>query len=288
MLTIARFSCFFATMNAPDIGLTTTAFFIVTLHCGMKRIPLLLTLLLTLAACTQPTPKLEAQLDPDFIHESEAALDQLAELSRNSNSGELAQYLAGLGQGFKNHDAASTTISPMLADGCPTRFDAPDRSTWHQINGGFYYIDSLGRPLRAYRYIPAISDAPRDSTCQGTVGKLAAPTGYDGGHLVGSQLGGYGRRANMAPQLANFNRGNWLQVENQVAKCGGLSNNAVLYLARLAYPSSSTNTPSQYIVEITIGGEKIARTFNNATSGGPNGTTYRTEVVNWLKAKGCN
>jgi hypothetical protein len=226
------------------------------------------------------------QLDPDSAQQSEAALDQFAEFSRSATGEQISQYLAKLGQGFQNHDTG--TITPMLADGCPTRFDAPDRSTWHQINGGFYYIDSLGRPLRAYRYIPVIADALRDSACQGTVGKLAAPTGYDGGHLVGSQLGGYGRRANMAPQLANFNRGDWLQVENQVAKCGALSNNAVLYLARLAYPNTTTNTPNEYIVEITIAGEKISRRFDNATSGGPNGTTYRTEVVTWLKAKGCN
>lgn len=39
--------------------------------------------------------------------------------------------------------------------------------------------------------------------------------------MIGAQLGGWGARANLVPQIANFNRGNWAQMENAVASCAG-------------------------------------------------------------------
>jgi DNA/RNA endonuclease G (NUC1) len=66
----------------------------------------------------------------------------------------------------------------------------------------------------------------RNNDCQGKVGgwgDTASPSNeYDGGHMIGSQLGGWGKRANMVPQVANFNRGNWAQIENTLADCGAL------------------------------------------------------------------
>ncbi|WP_437809873.1 DNA/RNA non-specific endonuclease [Sorangium sp. So ce1078] len=44
----------------------------------------------------------------------------------------------------------------------------------------------------------------------------------DGGHLNGSQLGGWGRRANLVPQDASFSRANWVALENKMALCGSL------------------------------------------------------------------
>jgi hypothetical protein len=39
----------------------------------------------------------------------------------------------------------------------------------------------------------------------------------------------------MMPQDLNFNRGNWLQVENAAASCGALPDHQIFYLARAEY-----------------------------------------------------
>ncbi|GAA5533968.1 DNA/RNA non-specific endonuclease [Deinococcus aluminii] len=247
----------------------------------MKRVlPLLLTGLLF--SCTQ-SPQL-TQPDPyDRLIADVGGEAALSERTLNFTPEEARAFFARYGMGYRNHDA----LNPQLADGCPTRFSSADRNTWHFIGGGYYYIDSEGRPRSAYRYLPPITTATRDTTCQSTVGNLDHPEGYDGGHLVGSQLGGWGRRANMAPQNANFNRGNYVQVENQAAKCTRLAQNSFTYLARVTYPNTTTNTPSTWTLEFKLNGEVFTRTFENAAYGGPNGTTYRQQAVSWLIAKGC-
>lgn len=178
-------------------------------------------------------------------------------------------------------------VGTQAATGCPVFFDSGDRNKWHYISGGYYYIDASGRPRSAYRYLPPVQSAPRDDACQSTVGNLVEGN-YDGGHLVGSQLGGYGSRANLAPQDANFNRGNWLVMENQAARCAALAPGSLTYLARVTYPDSTTPLPAEFTLELKIGGEQISRTFQNAPYGGSNGTTYRKEVTAWLSDHGCS
>lgn len=92
----------------------------------------------------------------------------------------------------------------------------------------------------------------------------------------------------MAPQDSNFNRGNWVQIENQAAKCSGLASKSLTYLARVGYPNSTTNTPSTWTIELKLNGEVFTRTFDNVASGGVNGTTYRQQTVSWLISKGCS
>lgn len=207
----------------------------------------------------------------------------LSERTRTLTEDQVRALFTRYGMGYRVHDE----LSAQLADGCPRRFSGSDLNTWHVIGGGYYYIDGSGRPRSAYRSLPPVAAATRDTTCQSLVGNLDNPEGYDGGHLVGSQLGGWGRRANMAPQNANFNRGNYVQIENQAAKCTSLATGSLTYLARVTYPNSTTNTPSTWTLELKIGGEVFTRTFENAAYGGPNGTAYRQQAVNWLIGQGC-
>ncbi|MBZ9752252.1 DNA/RNA non-specific endonuclease [Deinococcus sp. HMF7604] len=250
----------------------------------MKQSAALLLASLLLAACS-PSPAPVAVTDPyDRLIAAVGGEVALTELTRDLSPEQAQAFFASYGMGYQHHDA----LSAQLADGCPTRFASTERNKWHVISGGHYYIDAEGRPRSAYRYLPPVTAAARDTACQGTVGNLDNPNGYDGGHLIGSQLGGWGKRANMAPQEQNFNRGNWVQIENQAAKCSRLANGTLTYLARVTYPNSSTNTPSTWTIEMTIGSDTFTRTFNNAAGGGPNGTAYRQQAVSWLIGKGCS
>lgn len=247
-----------------------------------KLFPLLLAGLLF--SCSQPPTPVVAADPYDRLIAEVGGEANLSDLTLNMTPEQAAAFFQQRGMGFNNHDG----MQAQLADGCPRRFSGSDLNTWHYLNGGYYYIDGYGRPRSAYRYVPPIAAAVRDTTCQSFVGNLDNPEGYDGGHLVGSQLGGWGRRANMAPQNANFNRGNWVQIENQAAKCTRLATKSLTYLARVGYPNSTTNTPSTWTIELKLNGEVFTRTFDNVAYGGPNGTTYRQQTVNWLIRKGCS
>ena len=57
---------------------------------------------------------------------------------------------------------------------------------------------------------------------------------YDGGHIIGAQLGGWGGRLNLVPWDNQFNGGNWALIENQVQYSNpnsnpGRSRNAVRF-----------------------------------------------------------
>lgn len=181
-----------------------------------------------------------------------------------------------------------------LITDCPQNFPSGDRSTWHSLNGEHYYIDSAGRPSRAYAYLPPIASESRDDSCQGSVGQwgdAANPSNdYDGGHLIGSQLGGWGRRANLVPQEANFNRGNYAQLENKMAQCGGLSSGRMNYSITVSYPNSTTLIPSTWNVYIQdrTQGDSVSLNFQNTSQGGSNGTSERDRGVSFLSANGCN
>ena len=177
-------------------------------------------------------------------------------------------------------------IQPMDVNDCPERFPESDRNKWHLINGGHYYIDSQGRPQAAYRNLPPVQAASRDTSCQGFVNDLAPGT-WDAGHLIAASLGGWGRRANLVPQNPNFNQQNWNYMEQQVAKCAALGSGSVLYKVQVAYPSADTNLPSTFTADITIGSDNIKRTFQNTTGGGSNGTAYKDQIRSWLIEHGC-
>jgi hypothetical protein len=179
-----------------------------------------------------------------------------------------------------------------IAD-CPQYFPASDRNTWHNFDGEYYFIDGSGRPKQAYKYLPPIAAAPRSSSCQTSIGQWGdaenPSNDYDGGHLIGSQLGGWGKRANIVPQDANFNRGNWVQLENAAADCGALGSGRILYQVNLGYSNSSALVPSSFglFLQDRVQGDSISLSFSNVDYGGSSGTSQRQQGVSFLQANGC-
>ncbi|QSQ24779.1 DNA/RNA non-specific endonuclease [Pyxidicoccus parkwayensis] len=225
------------------------------------------------------------QMEQDFGGPS-GLMDFFESHSDEEISATLAQY----GVGYVVHG----NVNAALISDCPKYFPSTDRSKWHSFDGEYYYIDSAGRPNRAYKDLPKIVAAPRVDACQTSVGQWGdaenSSNDYDGGHLIGSQLGGWGGRANLVPQDANFNRGNWAQLENKMALCGGLPAGRLRYTIGASYPNSTALIPNTLTMEIKnqSSGSSVSMSFSNVDYGGSNGTNERTRGVNWLTSQGCN
>lgn len=183
--------------------------------------------------------------------------------------------------------------SAQAISDCAKYFPAADRNVWHNFDGEYFFIEGSGRPHRAYKYLPLITAAPRQETCQGNVGQWGdaenPSNDYDGGHLIGSQLGGWGGRANLVPQDSNFNRGNWAQLENKMATCDNLPTGRLRYYIGANYPNSTALIPNTMTMEIRneSTGDSVYMSFTNVDYGGPNGTTERNRGTTWLTNQGC-
>lgn len=228
-------------------------------------------------------------------------VDGMIALLRGATEDELEATFARYGMGFEVIDR--TEVEQQLAGdpdaalrfditACSQYFPTADRTKWFRLIGAGgpedHYIDSRGRPATAFKSLGPITTAPRQTTCQTNVGNWGSPSSsYDGGHLIGSQLGGWGGRANLVPQHYNFNRGNWVRIENKLATCGRLGSGAVEYHVDVDYPNSTTLTPSQFHADVRIAGIWKSADFTNATSGGPSGTSQADGMISWLQARGC-
>ncbi|OJH34920.1 DNA/RNA non-specific endonuclease [Cystobacter ferrugineus] len=226
-----------------------------------------------------------SQLERDFGGPS-----GLMDFFESHTEEEIRQAMEPYGVGYINRGRVTAAV---ISD-CPKYFPSGDRSIWHNFDGEYYFIDSAGRPNRAYKYLPPIVAAPRVDSCQTSVGQWGdaenPSNDYDGGHLIGSQLGGWGGRANLVPQDANFNRGNWVQLENKMAKCGSLPSGRLRYYIGANYPNSTALIPNNMTMELRnqSTGSYVSMSFSNVDYGGSNGTTERTRGVNWLSSQGCN
>lgn len=164
-------------------------------------------------------------------------------------------------------------------------------------NGGAYTIDSLGRPYQGLITLPPVNPTTRTSavsSCSAAVGKIDGATDTQGGHILGLQYGGWGLRANLAPQNSSFNTGNWAQLEGQIALCGNLIGKTATVKVTLVYARSAgeQNTPNTWTPSITVGSAAaITGTFKNTAAdsgtGATAGTTLRTSLVSQLSAAGC-
>jgi hypothetical protein len=192
--------------------------------------------------------------------------------------GSLLAACGGVDNSQSEEGDLGIAASDLISD-CPNYFPSSDRSFWQSFDGEFYYIDSSGRPLQAYKYLPPIVAEGRSDSCQASVGQWGdaenPSNDYDGGHLIGSQLGGWGKRANLVPQDANFNRGNWLVLENKMA---------------VHYPNSTALIPNTMSMTITnrSTGASVALSFQNVDHGGTNGTSEKDRGVAFLTSQGCN
>jgi len=215
---------------------------------------------------------------------------------------EIRQAMAQYGVGYKVYDVGNVmgkidgigTVSSALISDCPKYFPSSDRNVWQNFDGEYYYIEGYGRPSRAYKYLPPIVAAPRIDSCQTSIeqwGDAENPSNdYDGGHLIGSQLGGWGGRANIVPQDANFNRGNWVTLENKMATCGSLPSGRIRYYIGANYPNSTALIPNTMTMELRnqSTGSYVSLSFQNVDYGGSNGTNEKNRGVTFLTGQGCN
>ena len=266
----------------------------------LRLLPVLLAALV-LAACDD-TGSAPAGLDPVPPAEPDAALtalvegvgglDSLAALLGDAPDDEVETVLAGYGIGFASVERDPDPAKLDIED-CPVYFPASDRQRWIRLRGAggseSHYIDGTGRPLAAYKRLPPDVTAPRSSSCQTGIGNLGSPaSAYDGGHLIGTQLGGWGRRANIVPQIANFNRGTWKRVENALARCDALPDGSVAFYVVLGYPAGSSVVPSRWTANVSIRGSAWANArFDNAAQGGSRGPAEADALVAWIRGRGC-
>jgi DNA/RNA non-specific endonuclease len=211
--------------------------------------------------------------------------DGLLDFFERNDDENIARAMANYGVEFRSH---------ALISDCPKYFPSGDRNVWHHFNGEYYFIEASGRPHRAYAYLPPIASEPRSDSCQLNVGQWGdqenPSNDYDGGHMIGSQLGGWGKRANLIPQDANFNRGNWVVLENKMAKCRVLPNGRMRYYIGANYPNGSALIPNNLTMQITnqVSGANVSMSFANTDGGGSNGTSEKNRGVSFLTNQGCN
>ena len=219
----------------------------------------------------------------------------LAEFFERHTEAEVQAAMAAYGVGYviREDVVRPGDVQAQVISACVKNFPSTDRNVWHNYDGEYFFIDGSGRPHRAYKYLPLIQAAPRQDSCQTSVGQWGDAENpgndYDGGHLIGSQLGGWGGRANLVPQDANFNRGNWAQLENKMATCGSLPSGRLRYYIGANYPNSTTLIPNNLTMEIRnqSTGSSVTMSFSNVDYGGSSGTTERTRGTTWLTNQGC-
>lgn len=226
-----------------------------------------------------------SQLERDFGGPS-----RLMDFFESHTEDEIQRALAPYNIGYR-----TITEGPQgLITDCPKFFPSSDRNIFHSLNGEYYYIDGAGRPNRAYSYLPPIAAEVRNDSCQLNVGQWGdqenPSNDYDGGHMIGSQLGGWGKRANLVPQDANFNRGNWATLENKMATCASLPAGRLRYYIGSNYPNSTTVIPNNMTMQFTnqSSGANLTLSFDNTDYGGSNGTNQKNSGVSFLTNQGCN
>lgn len=241
-----------------------------------------------IAQATQATDA-AATLESDF-----GGPDGLKQFFDTHSAEEIRQVLGTYGIGYRVHAVEHTKDqdAEKITD-CQQYFPAEDRNFWHNFDGEFYYIDSAGRPNRAYEDLPPIASAPRITSCQTKIGQWGDAedprNDYDGGHLIGAQLGGWGGRANIVPQNANFNRGRWVELENKMADCGNLPGARLRYSIAVSYANTRNLVPSNFEMSIRnrATNDSVTLRYLNQDGGGPNGATENARGLAFLSANGC-
>jgi len=256
-----------------------------TEKCPMK--PTALLVFATFACGGAQPPKSPAPSDEkaDRLEADFAGPSGLMQFFDSNSDRAIAAALDAHDIGFARNDEALSACEPVFEEGV--------RETWHAFDGEFYYIEEHGRPSRAYKYLPPVVAADRIESCQGNVGRWGDAEGdgndYDGGHMIGSQLGGYGGRVNLVPQDSNFNRGNWLQVEKKAADCLALPEARIFYSVRADYGDDTSLVPTtlSLALENRDTGASVSFTFQNDDGGGLDGTAERNQAVEFLTAQDC-
>lgn len=84
--------------------------------------------------------------------------------------------------------------------------------------------------------------------------------GMDRGHVIADSLGGESNAYNITPQDATLNRhGDQAYMERVIRDAGGATN----FDARINYPNTETQTPSDYSITYTVKGNTVTDSFPN-------------------------
>ncbi|WP_430406303.1 DNA/RNA non-specific endonuclease [Fluviicola sp.] len=116
-------------------------------------------------------------------------------------------------------------------------------------------VDGENRVVSAHMSVTGVPAARLypDQTIIGWLGRLeeGQTTGYDGGHLIASSLGGPGTWGNMVPQDAIENRwGDWRQYEREIAAMIAHTHALPVLSVTLGYPGDSV-LPSSWDSTLT-------------------------------------
>jgi DNA/RNA non-specific endonuclease len=227
--------------------------------------------------------------------------DGLKEFFDTHSQEEISAVLAGYGMQYRVNPSQIAQAGSeeeqaakiLQITDCEKYFPPEDRNVWQNFDGEFYFIDSSGRPNRAYKDLPPISSAPRITSCQSKIGRWGdaenPSNDYDGGHLIGAQLGGWGGRANIVPQDSNFNQGRWVQLESKMASCRVLPNARLRYTITVSYANTSNLVPSRFEMSIRnrSTNSSVTMQFQNVDGGGSNGASESARGMSFLTANGC-
>lgn len=183
---------------------------------------------------------------------------------------------------------------------CVEFFPPEDRNkVWvFPVNLMSVTIDAVGRPVLATKNFPPLGLGSRDPACQRFVGNLFSDvpnSKFQGGHLIGDSLGGYGGRANLAPQNANFNAGIWRETEKTIRSCRLINwwFPAVSLNVAVSYPSTTTSIPDKwgmYGVVFNARKELISNFslwYHNEPRGGPQGPQVLEQFKRDMAIMGC-
>jgi hypothetical protein len=119
--------------------------------------------------------------------------------------------------------ASSEEESPdaRTIEGCPRVFPKADRSQGHVVAIQDVKVDEKGRPWAWHAmWSGHVTPGQRFPGCQSDVGHMGKKTDV-GGHMIGAQLGGWGKRANLVPQDAQLNAtgSGWSDIDTSIAFC---------------------------------------------------------------------
>lgn len=125
------------------------------------------------------------------------------------------------GLGYTSVSESELTAQETIAD-CPKFFSTAVRGAL-RVGNQVSVIDGSGRPVSAQITLPISTTRYNRVQCQtdvGAWGRAENPSqNYQGGHMIGYALGGWNKRANLAPQEASLNYPFWYRGEAKVARC---------------------------------------------------------------------
>ncbi|HEY0893707.1 MAG TPA: DNA/RNA non-specific endonuclease [Cellvibrio sp.] len=127
-------------------------------------------------------------------------------------------------------------------------------------NGHTYVTDESGRVMNVGGNLGGVK-LDRNTYQQRCVGQSECSTGYDGGHLIASHLGGAGDKINLVPMTRDLNRIDYRAMERELGAALD-AGSSVSVKIDVIYPSVGVVTPNQFKVTAWVDGNKQSWTFD--------------------------